>query len=55
MSDLYLRLPDPQAVTPPVEYLPLGRVMVNAGIITQSDLVHALNLQRHIDAPLAGC
>ena len=52
MSDLYLRLPDPQAVTPPVEYLPLGRVMVTAGIITQSDLVHALNLQRHIDAPL---
>lgn len=52
MSDLYLRLPDPQAATPPTERLPLGRVMVNAGIITQNDLVHALNLQRHIDAPL---
>ncbi|KIN71777.1 Glycosyl transferase [Sulfitobacter guttiformis KCTC 32187] len=26
--------------------------MVNAGIISQSDLVHALNLQQHIDAPL---
>ncbi|WP_299029214.1 glycosyltransferase [uncultured Sulfitobacter sp.] len=52
MSDLYLRLPDPQAATPPTERLPLGRVMVNAGIISQNDLVHALDLQRHIDAPL---
>lgn len=52
MSDLYLRLPDPQAATSPAECLPLGRVMVNAGIITQNDLVHALDLQRHIDAPL---
>ena len=26
--------------------------MVNAGLITQGDLVHALDLQRHIDAPL---
>ena len=52
MSDLYLRLPDPQAASPPLERLPLGRVMVNAGIISQNDLVHALDLQRHIDAPL---
>lgn len=52
MSDLYLRLPDPKAVVPVRERLPIGRVMVNAGIITQNDLVHALDLQRHIDAPL---
>ena len=52
MSDLFLRLPDPQAVTPPKVRLPLGRVMVNAGLISQRDLVHALDLQRHIDAPL---
>ncbi|WP_298861504.1 glycosyltransferase family 2 protein [uncultured Sulfitobacter sp.] len=52
MSDLFLRLPDPQAAAPPSERLPLGRVMVNAGLITQGDLVHALDLQRHIDAPL---
>ncbi len=52
MSDLFLRLPYPQAAVPPKEYLPLGRVMVNAGMITQGDLVHALDLQRHIDAPL---
>lgn len=52
MSDLFLRLPDPQVAAPLKERLPLGRVMVNAGLISQGDLVHALNLQRHIDAPL---
>ena len=52
MSDLFLRLPDPEAAVSPSERLPLGRVMVNAGLITQGDLVHALDLQRHIDAPL---
>jgi hypothetical protein len=52
MSDLFLRLPDPQVAAPLQVPLPLGRIMVNAGIITQSDLVHALNLKRHIDAPL---
>ena len=52
MSDLFLRLPNPQAAVPPQPHLPLGRVMVNAGLITQSDLVHALDLQRYIDAPL---
>lgn len=52
MSDLHLRLRDCPAVAPPSERLPLGRVMVNAGIISQSDLIHALDLQRRIDAPL---
>jgi cellulose synthase/poly-beta-1,6-N-acetylglucosamine synthase-like glycosyltransferase len=52
MSDLYLRLPDPEVAQPPLVRLPLGRLMVNAGLITQNDLVHALGLQRHIDAPL---
>jgi cellulose synthase/poly-beta-1,6-N-acetylglucosamine synthase-like glycosyltransferase len=52
MSNLFLRLPDPQAATPPTERLPLGRVMVNAGVISQNDLVHALALQRHVEAPL---
>ena len=52
MNDLFLRLPDPEAAVSPSERLPLGRVMVNAGLITQGDLVHALDLQRHIDAPL---
>ncbi|MEH6647592.1 hypothetical protein [Sulfitobacter sp.] len=45
-------MPDPQAASPPLERLPLGRVMLNAGLISQNDLVHALDLQRHIDAPL---
>ncbi|UWR21384.1 glycosyltransferase family 2 protein [Sulfitobacter sp. S190] len=52
MSDLRLRLPEPKAA----EYLeappPFGRLLVNAGIIKQDDLVHALNLQQHVDAPL---
>ncbi|MEP1768526.1 MAG: glycosyltransferase family 2 protein [Sulfitobacter sp.] len=52
MSDLFLRLPDPQAATPPLDRLPLGRIMVDAGIISQNDLVHALDLQRLIEAPL---
>ncbi len=52
MSDLSLRLPEPQAATPPAARLPLGRIMVNAQIISQNDLVHALSLQRLIDAPL---
>ena len=52
MSDLFLRLPDPEAAVSPSERLQLGRVMVNAGLLTQGNLVHALDLQRHIDAPL---
>jgi len=52
MSDLYLRLPDPQVANPLAKRLPLGRVMVNAGLISQQDLVHALNMQREVDAPL---
>lgn len=52
MSDLFLRLPEPQAATPPPEYTLLGRMMVNSGLISQCDLVHALGLQLHIDAPL---
>ena len=52
MSDLFLRLPNPQAAVPPQQHLPIGRVMVNAGLISQSDLVHALDLQKYIDAPL---
>ncbi|KIN64558.1 Glycosyl transferase [Sulfitobacter noctilucicola] len=52
MSNLRLDLLDPQLarrVDPP---MPLGRYLVEAGIISSSDLVHALDLQRHVDAPL---
>ncbi|QUJ77196.1 glycosyltransferase [Sulfitobacter albidus] len=49
MNDLNLRFP---RLTLPPERLPLGRILVNAGKITQADLVHALDLQRHVDSPL---
>jgi len=52
MSNLRLHLSDPQIarrVTPP---LLLGQHLVEAGVISTSDLIHALDLQRRIDAPL---
>ncbi len=52
MSKLRLHLPDPQIarrVDPP---RPLGRHLIEAGIINSIDLLHALELQRHVDAPL---
>jgi len=52
MSDLFLRLPDPQAAVAATKRLPLGRIMVNEGIISQSDLVHALGLQQRVESPL---
>ncbi len=52
MSNPRLHLPEPSLTTADVLHLPLGRYLVNAGIIDQLDLVHALGLQRHIDAPL---
>jgi cellulose synthase/poly-beta-1,6-N-acetylglucosamine synthase-like glycosyltransferase len=53
MSDPLLRLQNPR----PVERrehpaVPVGRQLVNAGLISQSTLLNALNLQHHIDAPL---
>lgn len=52
MSNLRLHLLDPQVATPAPPAQPLGRYLVNEGIIDASDLVHALELQCHIDAPL---
>ena len=52
MSNLRLHLPAPRLTTTDVLHLPLGRYLINAGVIDQLDLVHALELQRHIDAPL---
>ncbi len=52
MNDQYLRLSDAEVALPRETPLPIGRVLVNEGVITQADLVHSLNLQRHIDAPL---
>lgn len=52
MSNLRLQLLDPQVATPAPPQQPLGRYLVNEGIIDAPDLVHALELQCHIDAPL---
>ncbi|MEP2031006.1 MAG: glycosyltransferase family 2 protein [Paracoccaceae bacterium] len=55
MSDPRLRLNKPRLVPGLVERtarLPLGRHLVNAGVISASDLINALNQQRHIEAPL---
>jgi len=52
MSNLRLFLPDPRAASPPQRRLPIGRYLVKAGIISQTDLLHGLTLQRRIDAPL---
>lgn len=55
MSDPRLRLDRPQLVPglmKPTAHLPLGRHLVNAGVISASDLIHALNQQRQIEAPL---
>lgn len=53
MSDPLLRLQDPR----PVERrgrpaAPVGRQLVEAGLISTSTLLNALDLQRYIDAPL---
>ncbi len=52
MSNLRLHLSEPQVATREVPQQPLGRYLVNEGIIDAKDLVHALELQCRIDAPL---
>lgn len=52
MSNLRLHLFDPHSATPPSRPRPLGRHLVDAGVISAVDLVHALDVQRRIDAPL---
>ncbi|MEM6941980.1 MAG: glycosyltransferase family 2 protein [Pseudomonadota bacterium] len=52
MSDRHLHLTDPeiaQRTNPP---RPLGRYLIEAGVISTQDLLHALDLQRYVDAPL---
>lgn len=52
MSNLKLHFPEPRfAITPEVRK-PLGQHLLTAGKIADGDLVHALDLQRHVDAPL---
>lgn len=53
MSDPLLRLSYPQPVTRPARpALPMGRQLVNAGLISQTTLLEALALQHQLDAPL---
>ena len=52
MSNLRLALTDPQIADPVTQRLPLGQHLMAAGVIGDRDLVHALDLQRHVDAPL---
>ncbi len=52
MSNLRLHLSDPQIARLPVAPMPIGRHLVAAGVIQNRDLMHALDLQRHVDAPL---
>lgn len=52
MSNLRLHLSDPQNARRPTAPLPLGEHLIEAGVITRSDLAHALELQRRVDAPL---
>lgn len=52
MNDLHLLLSEPEAALAQDAPLPLGRILIDAGIITQKDLLHVLDLQQHIDAPI---
>ena len=52
MSNLRLHWPDATVANPAVPFKPLGRHLVDAGVIAGRDLVHALQLQGHVDAPL---
>jgi hypothetical protein len=55
MSGPRLRLDNPRLVPgliKPTARLPLGRHLVNAGVISASGLIHALNQQRQIEALL---
>ena len=53
MSDPLLRLSAPRPVVRRDRpALPLGRQLVNAGLISQTQLLQSLDIQRRIDAPL---
>ena len=52
MSDPRLRFVDPEGVSDPGQSVPLGRQLVDLGLITQTELLNALGLQRRVDAQL---
>ena len=52
MSNLGLELKSPKPARVRGRYRPLGRILVDAGLIDQAALVHALEAQQTLDAPL---
>ena len=52
MSNLRLHLSEPRVAPAAKPKMPLGRHLVEAGVIQSDDLVHALDMQRHVDSPL---
>lgn len=52
MSDPRLAFDNPQSVEVDAVVRPLGRLLVESGLITQADLINALGLQRRVDAQL---
>jgi cellulose synthase/poly-beta-1,6-N-acetylglucosamine synthase-like glycosyltransferase len=52
MSNLRLALAAPQIANPVQKRMPLGQHLMAAGVIGDQDLAHALDLQRHVDAPI---
>lgn len=52
MSKLRLLLSEPRNASPFKRRMPLGQHLVEAGAVSSQDLLHALDLQRRVDAPL---
>ena len=52
MSNLRLKLSAPRMAAAPARRMRLGQHLIAAGVIGPSDLLHGLDLQRRIDAPL---
>jgi hypothetical protein len=52
VSDPRLAFDNPQSVEVDAVPRPLGRLLVDAGLISQTDLINALGLQRRVDAQL---
>ncbi|GLT12710.1 glycosyl transferase [Sulfitobacter porphyrae] len=52
MSNLRLHWPEATIAQPALPHKPLGRHLIDAGVIGTRDLLHALDLQRRLDAPL---
>ena len=51
MGELHLRLNE-NSSDDRVTHPPIGRLLLDNGKIEQQDLLHALSLQTHVDAPL---